>query len=106
MLLRLSHDGPALQKDYVDLERVDLELAKYANNSQATISPEEDKRLKRLTDRRVLSIMIFTYFLPRRLVRETWPGRQEWRIFKQMPPSLLETPVTANGHLRYNKHTS
>lgn len=56
----ISHDDPALDKDHMDFERVDPELAKYANNSGVTISPEEDKRLKRMIDKRVLSIMIFT----------------------------------------------
>lgn len=44
-------------------DRVDPEVAKYASASRVVISPEENKRLKRLIDKRVLSIMIFTYFL-------------------------------------------
>ncbi|KAF1813879.1 MFS transporter [Eremomyces bilateralis CBS 781.70] len=40
------------EKDHIDYGRIDQE-----------ISPEENKRLKRMIDRRVLPIMIFTYFL-------------------------------------------
>ena len=46
-----------------NLSRVDSEVAKYASAGRVHISPEENKRLKRLVDRRVLSIMVFTYFL-------------------------------------------
>jgi MFS family permease len=52
-----------LKKDHMDYDRVDKEVAKYANDIAIDISPEENSRLKRLVDRRVLSIMIFTYFL-------------------------------------------
>lgn len=51
--------------DHVDYERIDAEVAKYADATAEAvhISEEEDKRLKRLIDRRVLPIMIVTYFL-------------------------------------------
>jgi hypothetical protein len=52
-----------LKKDHMNYDRVDKEVAKYANEIAIDISPEENSRLKRLVDRRVLSIMIFTYFL-------------------------------------------
>ena len=52
-----------LEKDHMNYDRVDSELAKYANAVAVDISPEENRRLKRLIDRRVLPIMIFTYFL-------------------------------------------
>jgi MFS family permease len=52
-----------LNKDHIDYNRIDKELAQYASASKIEISPEEDKRLKRMIDRRVLSIMVFTYFL-------------------------------------------
>lgn len=51
------------EKDHMNYNRVDAELAKYANAVAVDISPEENARLKRLVDRRVLPIMIFTYFL-------------------------------------------
>jgi len=51
------------EKDHMNYNRVDAELAKYANAVAVDISPEENARLKRLIDRRVLPVMIFTYFL-------------------------------------------
>lgn len=56
----LSED---LKKDYVDYDRVDAEVAKYASDTAVFVSEEDNKRLKRLIDVRVLTIMIFTYFL-------------------------------------------
>ncbi|CZR50288.1 related to allantoate permease [Phialocephala subalpina] len=52
-----------LKKDHMNYDRVDKEVAKYASDVAIHISPEENKRLKKLVDRRVLAIMIFTYFL-------------------------------------------
>lgn len=53
-----------LQKgDHMDLHRVDSEVAKYASDHAIDISPAENSRLKKLVDRRVLSVMMFTYFL-------------------------------------------
>lgn len=51
--------------DHINYDRVDQEVAKYAdaNAEQIHISEEENKRLKKLIDRRVLPIMIITYFL-------------------------------------------
>lgn len=49
--------------DHVDYDRVDNEVAKYADATGVALSEEEDKRLKKLIDRRVLPIMVFTYFL-------------------------------------------
>ncbi|KAF8534644.1 major facilitator superfamily domain-containing protein [Trichophaea hybrida] len=50
--------------DYqTNFTRIDSEVAKYASDARIDISPEDNKRLKRLIDKRVLSIMIFTYFL-------------------------------------------
>ena len=57
----MSAEG--LEKDYMNYDRVDKELAKYANAARIDISEAENKRLKRLIDKRVLPIMIFTYFL-------------------------------------------
>lgn len=55
--------GDDLKKDHMNYDRVDKEVAKYASEVAIDISPEENKRLKTLIDRRVLGIMIFTYFL-------------------------------------------
>lgn len=52
-----------LEKDHMNYDRVDKELVKYANVARIDISEAENKRLKRLIDKRVLPIMIFTYFL-------------------------------------------
>lgn len=49
--------------EHINYDRIDNELAKYANAVAIDISPEENKRLKRMIDRRVLPIMVFTYFL-------------------------------------------
>jgi len=49
--------------DHMDYNRVDKEVAKYVSDVAIEISPEENSRLKKLIDRRVLPIMIFTYFL-------------------------------------------
>jgi len=49
--------------EHINYDRIDNELAKYANAVAVEITPEENKRLKSLIDRRVLPIMVFTYFL-------------------------------------------
>lgn len=50
--------------DHVNYDRIDDEVAKYANaTSDIVITEEENRRLKRLVDKRVLPIMVFTYFL-------------------------------------------
>ncbi|TKX18143.1 MFS transporter-like protein 126 [Elsinoe australis] len=59
----LSEDAP-VKGDHIDYDRVDNEIAKYANADHVVeIDETESKRLKKMIDRRVLSIMIFTYFL-------------------------------------------
>lgn len=49
--------------DHVNYDRIDKEVAQYAGDTEVYISEEENKRLKRLIDRRVLPIMVITYFL-------------------------------------------
>lgn len=49
--------------DHMNYDRIDDEIARYANAVAVEISPEENKRLKRMIDKRVLPIMVFTYFL-------------------------------------------
>jgi hypothetical protein len=51
------------KKDHMDYDRVDKEVAKYTSDTKVEISEEENTRLRRMIDRRVLVIMIFTYFL-------------------------------------------
>lgn len=55
--------GDDLKTDHVDYDRVDEEVAKYADAVGTEISEEENKRLKRMIDRRVLPVMVITYFL-------------------------------------------
>jgi hypothetical protein len=50
-------------KDHMDYDRVDAEVAKYTSNVRTFVSDEESDRLLKLIDRRVLVIMILTYFL-------------------------------------------
>lgn len=63
--VQLEHvlSSDELSKEHMDYNRVDQEVATYATATGIEISPEDDKRLKKLIDRRVLSIMVFTYFL-------------------------------------------
>lgn len=55
--------GDELAKDNMDITRVDKEIQAYAAHGQVEIDEETNKRLKKQIDRRVLVIMIFTYFL-------------------------------------------
>ncbi|CZR65675.1 related to allantoate permease [Phialocephala subalpina] len=50
-------------KDLTDFNAVDSEVAKYTSDVRVHIDEATSKRLKKLIDRRVLAIMIFTYFL-------------------------------------------
>src|ERR1700753_3586947 len=56
-----------VREDYkkvaLSAKRLDPEVAKYATGNSQLISDPEDRRLKRLIDRRVLVVMVFTYFL-------------------------------------------
>ena len=50
-------------KDHQDYSRMDKEVAKYATGEAIHVSEEDSKRLKKMIDKRVLTIMVFTYFL-------------------------------------------
>jgi hypothetical protein len=52
-----------IDKDHMNYDRVDKEVAEYASGDRVTVDPETNKRLKKMIDRRVLVIMIITYFL-------------------------------------------
>jgi hypothetical protein len=43
--------------------RIDPEVAKYATSDGVEVSEADNKRLKRMIDKRVLTVMVFTYFL-------------------------------------------
>jgi hypothetical protein len=55
--------GTDEKADHMNYDRVDAEISKYAGAVAIDISEEENRRLKRMIDRRVLPIMVFTYFL-------------------------------------------
>ncbi|ORY69047.1 MFS transporter [Pseudomassariella vexata] len=59
--IRLSHDESG--KDHANYELVDKELAKYAGDVPVHIDTATNTRLKKLIDRRILVVMIITYFL-------------------------------------------
>lgn len=50
-------------KDPIDAARVDNEVLEYATRGQIEVDEAESRRLRRMIDRRVLVIMIVTYFL-------------------------------------------
>ncbi|PKX93453.1 putative 2-ketogluconate transporter [Aspergillus novofumigatus IBT 16806] len=58
---RVLSDG--LIKDEADYSRMDRDLQEYVARGQVDVDEATSKRLKRMIDRRVLIIMIFTYFL-------------------------------------------
>lgn len=61
---RVLSDANEEKVDHVNFDRIDNEVAQYANaTGSIEISEEENRRLKSLVDRRVLPIMVFTYFL-------------------------------------------
>jgi hypothetical protein len=55
--------SPELEKSGQNLSKMDKELAQYVSDAAIEISEEENTRLRRLIDKRVLLIMITTYFL-------------------------------------------
>lgn len=56
--------SPELEKRLrPDYSKMDKELAQYVSDTRIDISEEENNRLRRLIDKRVLVIMITTYFL-------------------------------------------
>lgn len=60
----LSPADDSMRKvDHMDYDRVDDEVAKYANAELIEINEMESKRLKKMIDRRVLLIMVVTYFI-------------------------------------------
>ncbi|KAK4065862.1 uncharacterized protein Triagg1_8414 [Trichoderma aggressivum f. europaeum] len=52
-----------IEKDHTNYGRVDKELAQYITDARITISPEKNDELRRKIDRRILAVMISTYFL-------------------------------------------
>jgi hypothetical protein len=60
---KVLSESDDLVKDNMDITRVDKEIQAYAAHSQVDIDEETNKRLKKLIDRRILVVMICTYFL-------------------------------------------
>ncbi|KAJ5949792.1 hypothetical protein N7454_001376 [Penicillium verhagenii] len=60
---RVLSPDDELQKEDMDFSRVDKEIQMYASRGQVEVDEATNKRLKRMIDRRVLLIMIGTYFL-------------------------------------------
>lgn len=52
-----------LEKPPIHSERVDKELAQYVSDVRIHISPERNAELRKMVDKRVLVVMIATYFL-------------------------------------------
>lgn len=50
-------------KDHPDYNKIDREVAQYASDTRIEISPEKNAELRRMIDRRVLVVMVGTYFL-------------------------------------------
>ncbi len=53
----------AIDKQTVDYSRVDNEIQQYAGQQSISIDEATNKRLRKMIDRRVLAVMILTYFL-------------------------------------------
>lgn len=59
----LSSDEVEFAKDHPDYDKIDKEVAHYASDVRIEISPEKNAELRRMIDKRVLLVMIGTYFL-------------------------------------------
>lgn len=52
-----------LVKEHMNYELVDKEVAQYANEVIIEIDDETNKRLKKMIDKRILTVMIVTYLI-------------------------------------------
>ncbi|CAM1510714.1 Fc.00g010490.m01.CDS01 [Cosmosporella sp. VM-42] len=59
----IEHPSQDLGKAQVHSDRIDKELAQYVSDARIHISPERNDELRRMIDKRVLVVMITTYFL-------------------------------------------
>ncbi|KAK7431331.1 hypothetical protein QQZ08_002102 [Neonectria magnoliae] len=62
-LAEIERPSADLEKPAIHSERVDKELAEYASDVRIHISPERNIELRKKIDKRVLLVMILTYFL-------------------------------------------
>lgn len=81
--------------DCVNYDRIDDEVAKYADATAVYISPEENARLKKMIDRRVLPIMVITYFL-QSLDKGTMSATSIMGIREDIP--VLQSNQTVSDH--------
>lgn len=59
----MSADEVEFAKDNQNYDKLDKELAQYVSDGRIEISPEKNAELRRKIDKRVLTVMIVTYFL-------------------------------------------
>jgi hypothetical protein len=59
----LSSAETDTKQDHMDYNRVDSEVAKYTSETAVEISEAESNRLRKMIDKRILVVMICTYFL-------------------------------------------
>lgn len=59
----MSADEVEFAKDHQNFSKVDKELAQYVSDVRIEISPEKNAQLLKMIDKRVLSVMVATYFL-------------------------------------------
>lgn len=57
-LEQVTSADETLKKDHMDYDRIDKELAKYATSERIYISDEENKRLRKMIDKRILVVMV------------------------------------------------
>ena len=57
----VTSDEP--EKDHANYQRMDNEIAKYAEGAAVHVDETESRRLRKMIDRRVLVVMIITYFI-------------------------------------------
>jgi hypothetical protein len=60
---RVMSPDDDLMKDHTDYDRVDPDVAKYASQVGVEVSEAESQRLKKMINKRILAVMVFTYFL-------------------------------------------
>lgn len=59
----MSADEVEFAKEHQNFSKVDKELAQYVSDVRIEISPEKNAQLLKMIDKRVLSVMVATYFL-------------------------------------------
>lgn len=59
----LSVEEADFSRNHQDYSNVDQELAKYVSEARIAISPEKNAELRRKIDKRILVVMVCTYFL-------------------------------------------